>query len=243
MAIMKEAIILAGGEGTRMRPLTLETPKVLIPLEGKGQGKSLLEIQIDLLKKYGIKKVYLSLCYMADKIKKYVEERKNFGLTIEYLVEEPAMGTAGPLMMLRNHPYALREDTLMINGDIITNVNLREAFEAHKRNHAIATIVLTPVEDPSAYGAARLDAEKIVEFVEKPQRGTAPSNLINTGYYILSPDIKRYIPQKSFVMMEREVFPILASEGKLFCYIHSGQWFDIGTFDRLKEAEKNWKGI
>ena len=236
---MNTAVILAGGLGTRLRPVTYELPKPLITI----QGKTLLEHQIDLVKRFGVRKVYLSLSYMPEKIIQFCSDKNYFGLDIEYLIEEAPLGTAGPLVMLKEMEMIPKDDFVMMNGDILTDIDLREKEISHVRNNAVATISLFEVPDPSAFGVANLEKEKIVEFIEKPKKEDAPTNLINTGYYLLSPKIFDYLPDQSIVMMEKDVFPKIAREGKLFSHIHTGQWFDIGTFESWEQAIKEWKGI
>ena len=122
------------------------------------------------------------------------------------------------------------------------NVNIEEMYKVHKENNALATIALTTVHDPSAYGVARLSGSKILEFVEKPLKENAPSNLINAGFYIIEPEVVDMIPN-GFSMLEKDVFPKLAKQGRLFGYPFSGQWFDTGNIERYEKALKEWKDI
>ena len=115
-------------------------------------------------------------------------------------------------------------------------------FRLHKRKNALATIALTTVEDPSHYGVAKLDGSRIVEFVEKPKKEDAPSNLINAGFYILEPEVIDMIPD-GFSMLEKDVFPKLAKQGRLRCFPFAGQWFDIGNLERYEIAKKKWTGV
>ena len=236
---IKTAFILAGGKGTRLRPITHEIPKPMIPL----QGRPIVEHVINLFKQYEIRDIILSIGYKGDKIKEYFGDGAKFGIRIRYIEEDPnvPLGTAGPLLLAREF---LKETFVMTNADELKDIDLDDMYRIHKENKAMATIALTTVEDPSSYGVAKLQGNKIVEFVEKPRREEAPSNLINAGLYILEPEILRYIPvAKKEVKIETEVFPKIAKLGKLFGYPFSGQWFDTGTPERYEKAIKEWKGL
>jgi len=149
------------------------------------------------------------------------------------------LGTAGPLKLAKD---LLKKTFIVSNGDELKNINIEEMYKLHKDNKALATIALTTVNNPSVYGVARLSGSKILEFVEKPKKEEAPSNLINSGFYILEKEVIDYIP-KGFSMLEKDVFPKLAKQGKLFGYPFSGQWFDTGNLERYEKAIKQWKDI
>ena len=231
----KKALILAGGKGTRLRPITYEIPKALIPIH----GKTLTEHLFDLFKKYNIHDIILAVGHMKNKIKEYFGDGTRFGIKITYIEEDEPLGTAGPVRLAR---ALLNETFIVSNGDELKNINIEEMYECHKNNHALATIALTTVSDPTQYGVARLSGSKILEFVEKPSKADAPSNLINSGFYILEPEVISYIG-KGFQMSEKDVFPKLAKEGRLFGYPFSGQWFDTGNIQRYEKAIKEWKDI
>ncbi len=227
-----KAIILSGGLGTRLRPLTYETPKALIPV----QGKTLTEHVIDVLKKLEINEIILSIGYLSEKIEKYFGDGSKFNLNIGYAIEKQAMGTAGPLILLPK----INETFVMVNGDNLFNLDFKKMLQLHKKNKAAATIALTKVEDPSHFGVAKLQEDKILEFIEKPKREEAPSNWINSGYYILEPEVFDIAKGKDFAMMEKDIFPKLAKDGKLFGYRDTGQWFDTGTFESYERVKKEW---
>ncbi len=233
--VPRKAIILAGGKGTRLRPLTYEIPKALIPV----QGKTLTEHLFDLFKKYGITDIVLSVGHMGDKIKDHFGNGTKFGLKIVYVEEKESLGTAGPLRLGKD---MLSETFICTNGDELKDIDLAEMYKFHKHSKALVTIALTTVEDPSAYGVARLSGNRILEFVEKPSKEKAPSKLINSGLYIIEPEVISMIPQ-GFAMLEKDIFPKLAEQGKLFGYPFSGQWFDTGTMERYEKAIKEWKGV
>ncbi len=233
----KRAIILAGGKGTRMLPLTENLPKPLI----KVQGKPLLEHNLDLLKRFGVTDVLISVGYLKDQIIRYFGDGAAFGLTITYIEEDPSspLGTAGPL---RKAKEQLKEGSfLVLNADELKDVNLEKLYREHLRTEAMATIALTTVKDPSLFGAAMLDGEKILRFVEKPAPGAAPSRLINAGIYIFEPEALALIPE-GYSMLETDVFPKLARDGKLIGYPFAGQWFVPESPEYLERIEKEWQG-
>ena len=231
--IPNKAVLLVGGRGTRLRPLTDKTPKALLDV----QGKTLIEHLFDLLKRYGIRDVLLSVGYLKDTIKEKFGDGSHVGMNITYVEEDEPLGTAGPLRLVKKD---LNESFIVSNGDELKNINIPRMFRLHKRKNALATIALTTVDEPSHYGVARLDGSRIIEFVEKPQN--PPSNLINAGFYILEPEVIDMIPE-GYSMLEKDVFPQLAKLGRLRGFPFAGQWFDIGNIERYKIAEKKWKGI
>lgn len=233
--IPSKAVLLVGGKGTRLKPLTDKIPKALL----KVQGKAVTEHLFDLLKKYGIRDVILCVGHLKEKIKDYFGDGRNFGINITYIEEDAPLGTAGSLKLARKH---LKDSFIVSNGDELKSINIPRMFRLHKRKNALATIALTTVDDPSHYGAARLDGSRIVEFVEKPGKDKAPSNLINAGFYILEPEAIDMIPD-GFAMLEKDVFPKLAKLGRLRGFPFAGQWFDIGNMQRYRLAERIWQGV
>jgi len=219
-----------------LRPLTDKLPKPLIEI----QKKTPIEWLFELLKRYGIRDVILSVGYMADKVRDYFTDGSKFGMNIDYVEESRPLGTAGPLRLAKD---MLDDSFIVTNGDELKCINIPRMFRLHKRKNALATIALTSVNDPSKYGAAKLDGSRILEFVEKPKGFEAPSNLINSGFYIIEPEVIEMIPKGKFCMLEKDVFPLLAKEGRLRGFPFSGQWFDIGSFESLERAKKLWKGI
>lgn len=230
----KKALILAGGKGTRLKPITHEIPKPLIPVH----GKPLIQHTIELLKKYNIKEIIISVGYMKEKIKQALGDGHHLGVNITYVEEQTPLGTAGPLALAKP---LLKETFVMSNADELKEIDLADMYRFHKESGSKATIALTTVADPGKYGVVRLNGNKIVEFVEKP-KGAPPSNLINSGLYILEPEVIDYVP-KGFAMVEKDVFPKIAKEGKLFGYSFSGQWYDTNTLESYEHALKSWKDI
>ncbi len=231
---VNKAVILAGGKGTRMRPFTYEMPKPMIPV----QGKPLVQHIIELLRRYDIRDIILSTGYMGDKIREYFGDGSKLGVDISYIEEEDELGTAGALNLMRD---VLKGSFLMFNGDILANIDLHNFIMFHGESNALATIALTPVKDPSRFGVARLRGNQILEFIEKPSTGVH-SKLINAGVYVIDPKVLDYVPEGK-AMMETDVFPRLAQDGRLFGYPFDGQWFDTGTHDAYEKAIKEWKGI
>ncbi|PIN72095.1 nucleotidyltransferase [Candidatus Woesearchaeota archaeon CG10_big_fil_rev_8_21_14_0_10_45_5] len=233
--VPRTAVILAGGKGSRFGPISREIPKPLIPLH----DKPLLLHSINLLKKYGITDIIISIGYKADKIKEFFGNGERFGVKISYVEEKESLGTAGALRLAAPR---ISGPFLVCNADDLMEIDIPHLFRFHKQRKGLATIVLTRVEDPSNYGVAMMNAEKIIAFVEKPKRENAPSSLINAGLYILEPEVLKMIP-KGFAMLEKDVFPKLASEGKLYGYPYVGKWLDVGTMERYEQALDEWKDI
>ncbi|MBM3200384.1 nucleotidyltransferase family protein, partial [Candidatus Woesearchaeota archaeon] len=194
--IPKQALILAGGKGTRLNPITKEIPKPLIPL----QGKPLIEYTLDLFKKFGIKDVIISIGFKKEKIKEYFGDGKRFGLNITYIEEDEPLGTAGPLKRAKQ---IIKGPFIACNADEIKDIDLMDMFMFHQEKQALGTIALTTVEDTSKYGVAKIAGNKILDFVEKPPREKAPSNFINSGLYILEPEVLDYIPE-GLAMLEKD---------------------------------------
>lgn len=232
---LQKAVVLVGGKGTRLYPLTKEMPKALIPVH----GRPLLSHLFDLLKRHGIHNVYLCVGHMKEGIKNHFKDGSEYGMHVGYIEEDVPLGTAGPLRLGKNH---LTETFVCSNGDELKDINLDEMYKQHKLSGAKVTIALREVGDPSQYGVARLEGTRILEFVEKPAREDAPSNLINSGLYIMEPSVVDMIPE-GFCMLEKDIFPKLAEQGKLFSYIFSGKWFDTGTSRRYAEALCGWKDL
>jgi len=229
---VNKALVLVGGEGTRLRPLTYKVPKPMLEIN----NRPMLEYVIENLREQGVGKVILSVGYLAEMIRGHFGDGSSLGVEITYVEEAEPMGTAGPLDLAREH---LDETFLMLNGDVLSRVDVHDLIRFHRRNGGIATIVLTTVEDPSAFGVVSIKGNDVLGFVEKPKREEAPSNLINAGMYVLEPEVLDYV-SKGPAMIEREVFPVLAREGKLKGYLYEGKWIDIGTPEKLREAIETW---
>jgi NDP-sugar pyrophosphorylase family protein len=204
-------------------------------------GRPLLEHTIDLLKKYDIRDIILSIGYMGEKLKEYFGNGSKFGVKITYVEEFEPTGTAGALKLAK--PLLENCNFIMINGDNLYSIDYAEMIQNALSNGAIATIALTTVADPSKFGVAKMKGTKIVDFVEKPSIETAPSKLINAGIYIFTPKIFEYIPDKAFSMIETEVFPKLIKDEQFYGYIMEGQWLPAGTLEEYEQAIKEWKDL
>lgn len=229
------AVILVGGKGTRLHPLTKEMPKALIPVH----GKPILAHFFDALRRHGIVHAYLCVGHMKEGIKNHFKDGSAYGMHLEYIEEDEPLGTAGPLRLGRDH---LTETFVCSNGDELKDIDLDEMFAYHKSVGAKVTIALRHVDDPSRYGVAKLEGNRIAKFVEKPTKQDAPSNLINSGLYLIEPDVIDMIPP-GFCMLEQAIFPKLAGQGALFGFPFSGQWFDTGTSERYAKALCEWEDI
>ncbi len=230
-----KAVILAGGLGTRLRPLTNETPKPLLPIS----GKPIIEHAILNFKKHGIQDIILSIGYRADKIKDYFGDGSNFGVNIEYCVEEEPLGTGGAIKKAAEN---LAGTFVAINGDNLADFDWTSAIETHQTTGAKVTLQLFPVEDVTKYGIARLENGKIVEFIEKPTVEQAPSNLNNAGGYILETEVLKMLPD-GFCMIEKDCFEKLATQGVVFAHHHDGQWYPTDTIEKYTNANENFKPL
>ena len=225
---MTKAIILSGGWGTRLRPLTCTIPKTLIPVV----NKPVIERQILLLKAAGVREIVLAVSVMSDVVKKYFKDGARLNVNIDYTDEKYPMGTAGAIRLAEDH---LKDDNFfMLNGDVIMDFDFSDMFKFHQNCGGIGTIASKTVDDPSHYGVLIVDktTHQLHQFLEKEEYSPPSGNVIpmpiNAGIYVLESEIFSYIPTKKKVSMEREVFPNLAEESKLFHYPISGIWKDIG---------------
>jgi mannose-1-phosphate guanylyltransferase len=224
-----QALVLAGGEGTRLRPLTYTTPKPVMPLA----GRPFLSFMLDWLRSHGVDEVILSCGFMSDDVKRVLGDIYD-GMRLRYVVEEEPLGTAGPVRLALDEDV-LEERLLVLNGDVLTDIDLSAELDQHERTGARVTLALYPVEDTASYGVVPTDAEDRVEaFLEKSE-GETPTNRINAGAYVVERDVVEAIPAGRAVSFEREIFPELVGAG-LYGYAAEGYWIDIGTPDRYLEA-------
>lgn len=227
-----KAIILAGGFGTRLRPLTENTPKPLLPIK----SRPIIEHAILNFKKHGIKDIILSVGYKADKIKEYFGDGSKWGVRIEYATEDAPLGTGGAL---KKAAQGIDDTLVAINGDNLADFDWTKAIATHKNTGAKATLQLYPVEDVTKYGIARLEDGKIVEFVEKPTVEQAPSNLNNAGGYVLEPEVLKCLPD-GFCMIEKECFEKMANQGVVFAHHHNSQWYPTDTMEKYLLADEKF---
>ncbi len=230
-----KAIMLAGGKGTRLRPLTIHTPKPIVPIF----ERPFLHYQLDLLKQVPeIDEVILSLNYQPRRIEEIFGNGDTAGLNIRYVVEPAPLGTAGAV---RYAGESLHESVVVFNGDVLTNVDLAAVLKLHRDRQAKATIVLTPVENPLAYGLVETDESGHVKrFLEKPKLEEITCNTINAGIYVLEPDTFDRIPKDEPWSIERSFFPSLIERGETFvAYIYDGYWIDIGTPEKYTQVHRD----
>lgn len=229
-----KALFLAGGMGTRLKPLTDNLPKPLVPI----MTKPLLERNILKFKEYGVDEIILSTCYKADKIEKYFGDGAKFGIKIQYICEDVPLGTGGAI----KYAEGFFNDTFIIfNADIFCDINISDMIKFHKEKSAAVTIAVTQVEDPSAYGVIEYDENLYAEsFTEKPEPSEIKSNYINAGIYIFEPNILNEIPESEVVSIEREIFPLLLEKGyKVAVYRSDAYWMDIGTVEKYNKIHQD----
>jgi len=219
-----KGLILAGGKGTRLRPLTINTPKPVVPVA----NAPFLLYQIDLMRSAGITKIILSLSYQPRKIEDLLKDGSDYGVEIKYAVEGTPLGTGGAF---KNAEEQIDSTTVVFIGDILTGLDLNSVIARHRRTDAVATIVLTPVENPSAYGLVETDPDgRVLRFIEKPGPAEVTCNTINAGVYVLEPSVLRYMPKGEPYSFERGLFPTLLENRELvLSYVLDGYWIDIGT--------------
>jgi mannose-1-phosphate guanylyltransferase len=225
-----QALILAGGEGTRLRPLTSTIPKPVVPLV----NRPFIAYMLEWLRGHGVDDAILSCGFMADGVRNVLGDGEALGMRIRYLEEPSPLGTGGALKFAEDW---LDERFLMLNGDVLTDIDVSVQIRQHERSGARATLALIGVEDPSAYGLVRLENDHSVsEFLEKPSPDQIDTNLVNAGVYVLQRDVlDGMAPAGTKISIEREVFPTLVGHG-LCGYRASGYWLDIGTPARYLQA-------
>jgi len=231
------AVVLVGGEGTRLRPLTLHTPKPLLSIA----NVAFIERQLTWLARHGVAEVTLSLGYLPDAFTRHFAGDRFGDLRLDYAVEDEPLGTAGAIRFAAREPD---ERIVVCNGDVLTDLDLGEMLAFHEATGGEATIALTRVEDPSAFGVVptREDGE-VIAFVEKPPPGQAPTNWINAGTYILEPSVLARIPADLNVSIERETFPrMLERPGRLHALPSDAYWLDIGTPAKFMQAQRDVLG-
>jgi len=229
-----KALILAGGEGTRLRPLTLAMPKPVVPVV----NVPLLRYQLELLHKHGVSEVILSLGYQPQKIEAVLGDGSEIGMKIHYVVEQSPLGTGGAY---KNAEALLDGPTIVFNGDILCDLDLTAVLKQHQSHQAAATLVLTRVQNPSAYGLVETtDGGRITRFLEKPSADEITCNTINAGTYILEPEVLKVIPSGENYSFERGVFPgLLHDQRPVYAYVSEGYWIDIGTPQKYMQVHQD----
>jgi NDP-sugar pyrophosphorylase family protein len=230
-----KALLLVGGQGTRLRPLTIHAPKSIVPIF----NRPFLHYQLDLIKQVPeIDEVILSLNYQPHRIEEVFGDGRDIGIKLRYVVEPTPLGTAGAV---RYAAQGVRDTLVVFNGDVLTQVDLRRLIDFHRSRRARATIVLTPVDNPTAYGLVETDsASNIVRFLEKPKPEEITCNTINAGIYVLEPDTFDRIPPDVAWSIERSFFPSFIERGECFlASVYRDYWIDIGTPEKYMQVHRD----
>lgn len=227
-----KAVIMAGGKGTRLRPLTSHTPKPMVPL----LNRPCMAYTIELLKRHGIKEIAVTLQYLPDVIRNTFGDGSQYGVSLTYFEETTPLGTAGSV---KNCADFLDERFIVISGDTLTDFDLTQAIRYHEEKQALATLIMTQVERPLDFGIVMTDEEgRIIRFLEKPSWAEVFSDTVNTGMYVCEPEVLAYIENDKEVDFSKEVFPILLNDQKpLYGYAATGYWSDIGSLDVYRQAQ------
>lgn len=227
-----QAVILVGGEGTRLRPLTYDLPKPMAPI----LGKPYLERLINLLKQSGVEEIIFATCFKYDVIQDYFKDGKNFGVKLFYEIENEPLGTAGAVKNVAKH---INGTFLVFNGDIMVDMDIKKLIEFHKKQKGIGCLTLTKVEDPTRYGIIEVNEDKSIKrFIEKPAPDEITTNYINAGLYILEKETLDLMKPDTNYSFERQIFPkILNSSKKLYAFCNDGYWIDIGKPESYSKVQ------
>lgn len=229
-----KAIIIAGGLGTRLRPLTYNTPKPIVPVV----NRPFIVHQIEHLVKHGVDEIILSLHYLPDEIKKILGDGRQWGIKINYSIEEHPLGTAGAV---KNADKFFDSGPMVIfNGDVLTDINISKVVNFHREKRARVTLTLTEVEDPTPFGLILTDKEgRVTKFIEKPGWNVVTAKTINAGIYVVDPKIFANVPKGKEHSFERELYPALLEKGEpIFGFLSKAYWIDIGNPEKYKEAHQ-----
>ena len=229
-----KAVILAGGEATRLHPLTCNIPKAMVPV----LNTPFLEHVIRYLSRHQIEDIILTQGRLSHSIESYFGDGSQFGVRLSYTLEDNPLGTAGAV---KNTGKYLGETFLVLNGDVFTNLDITAMIDFHRESKAKATIALTPVDDPTSYGLVDTNAEgRVIRFLEKPNWNQVTSNMINAGIYVLEPDTLTQIPPQANFSFERELFPLLLDQGEpIYAYPSPAYWIDIGTPEKYLQLHRD----
>ncbi len=229
-----KAVVMAGGSGSRLRPLTIQRPKPMIPLVNKPVMNHIL----DLLKRHGISEVVITVQYLADLIQDFFGDGSGFGMKIHYSVEETPLGTAGSVKNAQKH---LDDTFIVISGDAVTNFDLTKLVEYHKKAKTLATLAIYNIANPVDYGVININSEgHITRFQEKPSRGSVMSDYVNTGIYVLEPNVLDFFEPNTPFDFGHDLFPMLHKQGyTLHGYIAEGYWCDVGNINEYMRATAN----
>ncbi len=229
-----QAVVLVGGEGTRLRPLTYSVPKPMAPL----LGRPFIGWIIERLRRAGVDEIILSCCYLPEAIEAHFGDGRDVGVQLHYVFEEEPLGTAGAI---KNALHKVKGTIFVCNGDILTGVDLVMLRDAHHRRNAIATIHTRAVDDPSQFGVVETDSDgRVLRFVEKPKAGETNARDINAGTYVLEPEALDAIPTGQKVSIERETFPaLIAQTHRVFAVSTADYWIDVGRPATYVQAHRD----
>lgn len=226
-----KGVILAGGKGTRLRPLTCNLPKPMLPL----LQKPVMEYSIELLKQHGIREIAITVQYMSSVIQNYFGDGSKWGVKLHYFEDTPPLGTAGSVKQAEKF---LDEPFVVISGDALTDVHLSKGIDFHNSHNGIVTMFVKEVANPLSYGLVVTNqCHEVIKYIEKPSWNEVISNTVNTGIYIMNPDIFSYITPHTFFDFSHHVFPLLENKEAMYGYIADGYWLDIGTFAQYRQAQ------
>lgn len=227
-----KAVVMAGGEGTRLRPLTCNRPKPLVPI----CNKPVMEYIIELLKAHGITQIAVTLHYLADEIGSYFGDGTDLGVQLKYSVEEEPLGTAGAVKLLEDY---LDETFVIVSGDALTDFDLSRVISYHQEKKSLATLTLTRVDNPLEYGVVITEEDGTIRrFLEKPSWGEVFSDTINTGIYVIEPEVLKYMEKGKNYDWSKDIFPLLLEKEKpMYGFITSGYWCDIGNLSQYRTAQ------
>src|SRR6266581_3363023 len=229
-----KAVIMAGGAGSRLRPLTSNQPKPMVSLA----NRPLMEHIVRLLKRHGFTDIVVTVQFLASLVRNYFGTGEDLGVSMSYATEESPLGTAGSV---KNAQGALDETFLVISGDALTDIDLEKVVSFHQERGALATVVLSHQPNPLEYGIVITDEDgRIDRFLEKPGWGQVFTDTVNTGIYVLEPEIFDYIPEGEQYDFSKDVFPTLLAKGApVFGYIADGYWTDVGNVDAYRKAQQD----
>jgi mannose-1-phosphate guanylyltransferase len=222
-------VIMAGGRGERLRPMTYEIPKPLIPV----RGRPVLEHQINMLKEFDIRNIILAVGENQKKVAEYFGNGSKFGVKIDYIIEYKPLGKMGSLRLLKGK---IRNTFAVLNVDALINPNIADIYNFHKKEGALATILLTNSNEPNDFGVVKMHGNQVVDFINKPS--DAPTNLIDASFYIFEPEVLKMVPNGK--VMTDDLFKSMKNEGKIVGFIHDGYLFDVGTPSGYENAIKKW---
>ncbi len=232
---INQAVILAGGQGVKMRPFTYEMPKSMIPVG----GRPILEHIINNFRENNIRDIILCIDYLGEKIKQYFSDGSKFGVKITYVDSKKPIGTAASLLLAKK--YLKNDAFLLWHGDVLADIDINDFIDFYEANDGLITMALTSVDDPSFYGSVKLRGNRVVGFKQKPGSGHEVSRLINAGIYAINKKVLNYIPAKKPSYLENDVFPKIIKENQFLGYVFEGKWFDISTPKIYERALKEWQ--